>query len=111
MRKVWLIILLLLLSVSFVYADEIPCIAGDCSGWYVSYNKANDYLMFKYENNTGETAFHITCRINFYDAGGGYLNNVVFRHTGPIHKQLVFRSRCPNGLSRMEAEIYYKKEY
>lgn len=111
MVKIWLVVLLLLFSVLFVYAEEIPCVTGDCAGWYVSYNKVNDYLIFKYKNNTGETAFHITCRINFYDAGGNHLGNYVYRHDGPIHTQLGFKVRYPNNLSRMDAEIYYKKEY
>ena len=109
MRKV-LIILFILTSSAVAYADEIPCTGEFCHGWYVSYHYQDTSMIVKYENETGKTAYQITCRINYFDAGGAHAGSVTYKYDGPIRKQIVFQAKYPRHFSRMEAEIYYKTE-
>jgi hypothetical protein len=111
LNKIVTVFFIIFIFVSSVCADEITCEAGNCNGWYISYNKVNDRMIFKFENNTGSDAFRITCRINFYDMGGNHLGNVVYRVDGPIHKEINFASKYPVHTYSLGAEIYYKKEY
>jgi hypothetical protein len=112
MRKfIFLFTILLFLNPTIIHAtDYIPCEAGKCDGWEITYEKIdNDFRIMVY-NNTGKTAFDLTVKIIVYSTDGG-MRSVSKKIDIPIRKQVPLTLNIPPKFLKMGAEIYYKDEY
>ncbi|MEN6420954.1 MAG: hypothetical protein ABFD76_03330 [Smithella sp.] len=104
------IAVLLLFTPSILKAtDYIPCEAGQCDGWDISYQKINDYMQVKFENNTGKTAFNLVCKVILYDMDGKVMDVIIHKSNIPIRKQTGFNFKPPDRMLKMGVEIYYKE--
>lgn len=113
MKKIIILfILFLLLTPILTHAtDYVPCDAGKCNGWDVTQEKIDDYLIVKFENNTGKTAFDLMCKIVLYDFNGQIITSIYHKPNIPIRKQTGFKFKPPANMLKMSVEIYYKDEY
>ena len=95
------------------YAEDVECVSEQCAGWHVSYegNIGADYVMVKFANESGTTAFKITPIVNFYDYFGNFVGRIQERYDGPIHERIFIRARVPSRAFKIKAEIYYKLQY
>jgi hypothetical protein len=113
MKRVLSILMFIMFLAVLSYAEEIPCVAGNCGGWSISYNgnTGDSSMRFRFDNNSGEDAFSITAVINFYDYMDKYLGRITKKDAGPIHKFIIFEGRPPKDAFKMTGELYHKNEY
>jgi hypothetical protein len=107
----FLIIFLVLCSLSWAGRDIIPSTRGFCKDWevYVDYVRSFDEIQKFSFSNGGIAAFKVKAIVRFYGIHNEYISSITRIFEGPVNTgyKVFFNGGVPWECYHMRAEIYY----